>query len=78
MTVRRYRSVEEMPAPTRGDPRDPATYARIKALWRISERFTPPLFQPGVCRYRSIEESQAARERATIERMRAMRAARQK
>jgi hypothetical protein len=36
----------------------------------------PPLFPPGVTRYRSIEDSQAAREQATIQRMREVRAAR--
>ncbi len=76
MSVTRYRDVAEMAPPRRGDPRDPATYARIKALWRFSGRLIARLFPPGVYRYRSIEESQAARERATIERMRAMRAAR--
>lgn len=76
MTVKRYRDVAEMPPPARGDPSDRATYARIKELWRFSSRLVPPLFEPGVYRYRSIEESDTARERATVERMRAMRAAR--
>jgi hypothetical protein len=56
--------------------KDPATLARIKALWRFSGKFTPRLFPPGVYRYRSVEDSDRARERATIARMRAMRAAR--
>lgn len=77
MTVKRYRDVSEMPAPPRGDPKDPSTYARIKELWRFSHRVVQlPLFPPGVYRYRSIEDSQAARERATIERMRLLRAQR--
>ncbi len=75
MTVKRYRDVAEMPPPERGDPADPATYMRIRDLWRFSSRL-PAMFRQGVYRYRSIEESQAARERATIDRMRAMRAAR--
>jgi hypothetical protein len=74
--VTRYRDVADMPPPGRSDPADPRTYARIKELWRSSSRFLPPLFEPGVTRYRSIDESQAARERATIQRMRAVRAAR--
>lgn len=76
MSVKRYRDVADMPTPPRGDPRDPATYARIKALWTFSGRFTPRLFAPGVYRYRSIEDSQRARERATIDRMRQLRATR--
>jgi hypothetical protein len=77
VTVKRYRDVSEMPAPQRGDPKDPNTYARIRELWRFSSRIVSlPLFRPGVYRYRSIEESQAAREEATIERMRRLRAKR--
>lgn len=76
MSVTRYRDVGDMPAPERGDPLNPRTYERIKELWRFSSRRMPALFQPGVFRYRSIEESQAARERATIERMRTVRTAR--
>lgn len=73
MTVKRYRDVSAMPAPPPGLPHDPATFARIRDVWQFSSRLVPPLFQPGVYRYRSIEDSTAARERATIERMRAMR-----
>jgi hypothetical protein len=74
MTVKRYRDVSEMPAAPSGDPNDPHTYARIKHLWEFSRRvISLPLFRPGVYRYRSIEEMDAARNRATIERMRALR-----
>jgi len=73
MTVKRYRDVSAMPAPSPGIPHDPATFARIRELWQFSSRLVPPLFRPGVYRYRSIEDSTAARERATIERMRALR-----
>lgn len=72
MTVDRFRDVADMPPPPRRDPSDPATYARIKMLWRSADRL-PALFGPGVYRYRSIEASDAARERALIARMRAMR-----
>ena len=77
MTVKRFRDVSEMPSTPSGDPRDPHTYARIKHLWQFSKRVVSlPLFRPGVYRYRSIEEMQAARDKATIERMRALRALR--
>ena len=76
MTVQRFRDVADMPAPPRGDPADPATYARIKELWQFSSRLLPALFRPGVYRYRSVEESDAAREAALLARMRSMRASR--
>ena len=73
MTVQRFRDVSEMPAtPAR------AGVARIKQLWQFSSRLMPPLFPPGVQKFRSIEDSQAARERATIEGMRKMREARRR
>ncbi len=75
MSVQRFRDVAEMPTPPRCPAGAPETYARIKELWAFASRL-PPLFPPGVTRYRSIEESDAARERALIARMRAMRAAR--
>lgn len=75
MSIQRFRDVADMPAPPRGDPADPATYARIKELWRFASRL-PPLFPAGVTRFRSIEDSDAAREQALIVRMRAMRASR--
>ena len=76
MSVKRYRDVADMPPPRRGDPAAPSTVARIKALWSFSGRLAPALFRPGVYRYRTIEESQRAREERTIERMRALRARR--
>lgn len=75
MSVQRFRDVADMPAPPRGDPADPTTYARIKELWRFASRL-PALFPPGVTRYRSVEASDAAREQALLTRMRAMRASR--
>ena len=78
MTVSRYRDVAEMPPPPPGIPHDPVTFARIRELWQLSSRLVPPLFRPGVYRYRSIEDSTAARDRATIERMRALRETRKR
>jgi hypothetical protein len=78
MTVKRYRDVSEMPPPSPGVPHDPMTFARIRELWHFSSRLVPPLFQPGVYRYRSIDDSTAARDRATIERMRGLRETRKR
>ena len=77
MTVKRYRDVSEMPPPPAGDRADPGTFRRIRELWALADRL-PALFPPGVRKYRSIEEADAARERAVIERMRAVRAARKR
>ena len=54
-----------------------ALYAAVgvRELWRFSSRL-PPLFAPGLYRYRSVEESDRAREEALIERMRSVRRAR--
>lgn len=76
MTIERFRDVADMPPPQRCDPKDPATYARIRELWHFSSQRLPPLFAAGVYRYRSMEESERAREHAVIERMRALRLAR--
>lgn len=72
MTVQRYRDVADMPPPERADPRDPSTWSRIRAVWGVANRL-PPLFPPGLYRYRSVEESDVAREAATIARMRVLR-----
>ena len=72
MPIERYRDVADMPPPPRGDPNDPATFARVRALWHFALRL-PRLFAPGLHRYRSIEDSQRAREEALIARMRTMR-----
>ncbi len=79
MSVRRYRDVAAMPPPAPSAPGVAATYARIRDAWRFANRLvTQPLYRPGVYRYRSIEDSEVARDRATIERMRTMRAARER
>jgi hypothetical protein len=76
VTVKKYRDVSEMPSPAAGKRAVPATYRRVAELWQFSGRLVPALYQPGVYKFRSIEDSNAARERATLERMRAMRAKR--
>lgn len=65
MTVRKYRDVAQMPPPPL-DPKDPATWAAIRDLWGFISRALPPLYPPGVRRFRSIEELNHARDEATI------------
>jgi len=72
MTVQRYRDVADMLSPERLDPEHPTTWARIRAIWASANRL-PSLFSPGLYRYRSVEESDAARDAATLVRMRALR-----
>lgn len=75
MTIQRFRDVADMPPPPRTDPAASSTFARIKELWAATDHL-PPLFPPGVTRFRSVEELDRAREEALIARMRAVRAAR--
>jgi hypothetical protein len=61
LTLTRYRSIAEMPPPWR-EPSDPAnlrTVARMLAFYRSLTRATPQ--RPGVQRFRTIEEANAAR-----------------
>ncbi len=70
MPVQKYRSVEEMPRPERVP--DDALLARIRAVMARARLFAPALAMPrGVAKFRSIEEANAARDQATLERMRA-------
>ena len=72
MSLTKYRSVAEMPPPGRAD--DASLAARIRASWRRAFLLAPPGFPRGVRRFRTIEAANEARERATVERMRALRA----
>lgn len=59
MPIERYRSIEDMPPPWR-DPDDPENLrivAEMLALYRTFRKERP---QPGVRKFRSIEEMSAA------------------
>lgn len=73
MPIKRYRSIEEVPAPERRDPSDPEFLERLFAFLSSPPRRLPPLFEPGIYKYRSVEEANEAREAALIERARAAR-----
>lgn len=69
MSVTKYQRVEDMPAPLRvtGD----GLLEKIRSAWNRARQLTPALDMPkGVRRFRSVEESGEARERAVLERMR--------
>ena len=56
MPVRKFRSVEEMePAPWR-KAGDPELFRAIAAVWSLGNRTQRHRFQPGVYKYRSVEE----------------------
>lgn len=60
MPVRKFRSVEEMSRPVWRTPGDPELYRVIAELWAMGARVRPRTWQPGVRRFRSIEEMDAA------------------
>lgn len=73
MSVQKFRSVSDMPRPERARGAD--VIRRIRVLWRRARVLAPPVVVPrGVTRFRSIEDANAARDAATILRMRASRA----
>lgn len=53
MPVRKFRRVEDMPAPWR-EPGDPALYRAIAAVWELGQRTAAPRFPPGVHKHRSL------------------------
>ena len=56
MTVRRFRSVEEMSRERWRQPGDPELYRAIAAIWEFGARTGVHRFPPGVYRHRSIED----------------------
>ena len=73
MPVTKYRHVEQMPPTPRAG--DGELAERITTLWRRARRFAPVSVVPGVQRFRTIEEANAARSDATVKRMRKAREA---
>lgn len=63
MPVRKFRSVEDMNQPVWRTPGDPALYRAIERLWAMGSRLRPRRFPPGVRKFRSIEEMDAATPR---------------
>jgi hypothetical protein len=56
MPVQKYRSVSEMPDETWRSPGDPALYASLAGLWRLSRFLAPRTFPRGVWKHRSMAE----------------------
>jgi hypothetical protein len=67
MPVRKFRSVEDMNQPVWRSPGDPALYRTMAGLLATGARLRRRGFAPGVHRYRSIEDLEAAADSAPLE-----------
>jgi hypothetical protein len=63
MPIRKFRSVEEMNTPIWRRPGDPELVGAIRAVWEFGRRTSRRRFPPGVHKYASIDEMQAAQAR---------------
>ena len=63
MPVRKFRSVEELNQPVWRQPGDAALYRTMAGLWDTGRRLRARRFEPGVSRFRSIAELEAAADR---------------
>lgn len=61
MPVKKYRSVEEMPGPPALPPLDPNNLKAALSLMEVAYRMSPWRFEPGVHKFRSIEEANRRR-----------------
>ena len=73
MPLRKYRSVEEMPAPAWREPLDPRNLRLAGELSTLAARLRPRRFPPGLHKYRSVEEAGRQRERWEVQPERAVR-----
>ena len=69
MSVRKYRSVADMPRVERAEPGE--LVERIRAVWRRAHLLCPPDPPRGVRRFTSVAKANEARTEATLARMRA-------
>jgi hypothetical protein len=67
MPVRKFRSVEEMNQPVWRSPGDPTLYRTMAGLLATGARLRRRAFAPGVRRYRSIEDLEAAADAPHVE-----------
>jgi hypothetical protein len=67
MPVRKFRSIEEMSRPIWYPPGSPQLAEAIRRLWHFGSRTSRKRFRPGVHRFHSIEEMQAAASTIVIE-----------
>ena len=67
MPVRKFRSVEEMSPSGWYEPGSPALADAVRRLWKFGRQTTRRRYRPGVHRFGSIEEMQAAADMIVIE-----------
>lgn len=67
MTVRKFRSIEEMGAPVWREPGSRELYEAIRRVWEFGRRTSRRGYRPGVYRYRSVEEMQEAAPSLEVE-----------
>ena len=60
MPVYKYRSIEDMPDEGWRRPGDPLLYRTIAQFWDFGQRTSTRRFRPGVYKFRSINEMDAA------------------
>jgi hypothetical protein len=60
--VRKFRSVEEMNRLLWRPAGDPALARAIASVWDFGRRLHKPAFRPGVRKFRSVADMEAARE----------------
>ena len=61
MGLRKFRSVNEMPGPERLRPLDPENLRVVCELSELAFGLRPWAFEPGVRKYKSLEEASRAR-----------------
>ena len=67
MPIRKFRSVEEMNRPNWRKPGSPELYLAIERVWTFGQRTNHYRFQPGVYRYRSIEDMNVSADRKPLD-----------
>ena len=61
MPVKKYRSVEEMPGPSALPPLDPENLESALSLTEVACRMSPWRFEPGIHKFRSVDEANRSR-----------------
>lgn len=68
MPVRKYRSIEDMPAPPPLPPLDPGNLKVACDLSSLAARLRPTRFPPGIHKHRSLDAADRVRRRWEAER----------